>query len=111
MELLACLRDRGVEPPLRQYRIDLGGGWVVKVDLCWPWRRFLTEYYGVDPHASSVVAAYDYERENALNDAGYDLRRIGAGMVTRDPDRVAATIERALNRRPLVGPIGAVDGL
>ena len=104
VELIACLRERGVEAPIRQYEIDLGGGWKVKVDLCWPWRRAIVEYYGVDVHAGAAAVAYDLERENALNDAGYDLRRYGGGLVRRDPDAVANQIVRLLERHPIVGP-------
>lgn len=111
VELIACLRERGIEPPVRQYRIDLGGGWRVSIDLAWPWRRFLAEYYGVDAHASSAALAYDSERENALGDAGFTLRKYGGGMVRRDPDGVAAKIAATIERCPLIAPVGTVDGL
>jgi hypothetical protein len=101
VELIDCLRRRGIEPPVRQYEIVLGGGWKPKVDLCWPWRLFATEYYGTDFHSGAKATAYDLERENAIRDAGFELRCYGAGMVRRNPDGVAAQIARALAKHPI----------
>ena len=108
VELIACLRERGVEPPVRQYLIDLGGGWMIAVDLAWPWRRLIVEYYGVDAHASPAAVAYDYERENAIDEAGYKLRRYGGGMVRRNPDGTACEIAALIAKCPLVAPIGSL---
>jgi very-short-patch-repair endonuclease len=111
VELIACLRQRGIESPIRQYEIDLGGGWIVNVDLCWPWRRAVVEYYDVDVHAGAAAMAYDLERENAINDVGYAIRRYGGGLVRRNPGAVADQIANLLRRHPVVPPVRYVDGL
>lgn len=99
VELLALLHEFGVEPPVRQYRIDLGGGWSATVDFAWPHRRFAAEWDGGDVHGGAALA-YDLERQNAILDAGWSLRRFTAGM-TRDRSGVAKQIVHALNMAPV----------
>ena len=96
VELLACLRSFGVEPPERQHRIDLGGGWAAVVDLAWPQRLLAAEWDGADTHAGAQALAYDLERQNAIFDLGWSLRRYTGGAVRRDPRRVATQLARAL---------------
>jgi hypothetical protein len=102
VELIAGLRDQGIEPPVRQYEIDLGGGWKVKLDLCWPWRRFITEYHGTEGHISGPALAYDLERQNALEDAGWGYRAYGGGAIRRDPVKVARLVAAAVRRHPII---------
>lgn len=95
VELIACLHEFGIEPPERQWRIDLGNGWIATVDLAWPRRRFAVEWDGADFHPVSA-RAYELERQNAILEIGWGLRRFTGGMLRRSPPGVAATIYRAL---------------
>jgi very-short-patch-repair endonuclease len=96
VELLRALRDAGVPAPVRQFRIDLSRGRVAVVDLAWPDRRRLVEVDGLDAHATAAALEADTDRQNALLDAGWQLRRFSARVVRRRPGGVAAAIHRFL---------------
>lgn len=96
VELVRALRDAGVPAPVRRSRIDLSLRRVAVVDLAWPDRRRLVEVDGLDAHAAAAALEADADRQNALLDAGWQLRRSSARVVRHRPDGVAAAIPRFL---------------
>ena len=96
VELLRQLRIHGVEPPIRQYEIELPDGTVAVVDLAWPLHLLAVEFDGGESRAGIRRVDYDDTRQNAILDAGWRLRRYGTLSVRRRPAQVALEIKRAL---------------
>lgn len=96
VELLRHLRAAGVPPPVRQHRVALTGGRVATVDLAWPARRKAVEVDGLDAHATAGALDHDHERQNALLEAGWELRRYAARRVRRQPAAVVESVARFL---------------
>ena len=99
VELLRCLRAHGVPDPVRQYPVRLRDGSVVVVDLAWPNAKVAVEWDGFDVHAGRRAFAADLERQNALLDIDWQLRRYTGSVVRRRPEHVAATLLRLLGVR------------
>jgi hypothetical protein len=93
---LRTLREHGVEPPVRQFPVRLRDGSIVSVDFAWPDRRKLVEFVGLDVHADSRAHDDDTWRENAIRDAGWDLRRFAPHSLRVRPAAVAAAVLRFL---------------
>jgi very-short-patch-repair endonuclease len=95
--LVGCLRARGLPQPVRQHPITLRDGTVAVVDLAWPAARLAVEWDGFDVHSGRRAFSADLQRQNALLDVGYQLRRFTGDAVRRHADQVAAVVARALH--------------
>jgi very-short-patch-repair endonuclease len=93
---LRCLRDAGIEEPVRQLTIDLPTGAKATVDFAWPDRRKLIEFVGLETHADSRAHAADTLREDDLGAAGWQLRRFAPDTLRRNPEDVARRVLRFL---------------
>ena len=82
---------------VNEYEIWVGKRFVAQVDRAWPELRFCVEWDGDERHLGST--AEDVERQNGIQEAGWDLRRFGFAHVTRRPEYVVTTIRRALAER------------
>jgi hypothetical protein len=68
----------------------------VRVDALWPAQRLVVEMDGWAHHRERAAAAWDREKTNRLQLAGYDVLRFMHGDLVRGPSRVAAAIRAAL---------------
>jgi hypothetical protein len=93
---LRNLRRAGIEEPVRQFVIDLGGGRKATVDFAWPLRCKLIEFEGLDSHSDSRALAHDTLREDDIRSIGWDLRRYAAHTLAADPDGLANRVIRFL---------------
>ncbi|HVF31497.1 MAG TPA: hypothetical protein VM933_00560 [Acidimicrobiales bacterium] len=93
---LRCLRDAGIEEPVRQLAIDLPGGRKATADFAWPERRKLVEFVGLEVHADSRAHAADTLREDDIQSVGWQLRRFAPSTLRRDPEDVARRVVRFL---------------
>ena len=93
---LRCLRDAGVEEPVRQHVIDLPGGDKATADFAWPGRRKLIEFVGLEVHADSRAHAADTLREDDIKAMGWELRRFAPETLRRQPEEVARRVIRFL---------------
>jgi hypothetical protein len=93
---LRCLRQAGIEEPVRQLLIDLPDGSKAAPDFAWPERRKLIEFVGLEVHADARVHAADALREDDLKAVGWDLRRFAPETLHRNPEEVARRVLRFL---------------
>lgn len=93
---LRCLREAGIEEPVRQFLIDLPGGNKASVDFAWPERRKLIEFVGLEVHADSRAHAQDTLREDDIKSLGWELRRFAPQTLDRHPEEVARRVLRFL---------------
>lgn len=98
--LVRCLRQHGLPDPVRQHPIRLRDGTVAVVDLAWPEARLAVEWDGFEVHSGRRAFAADVERQNALLDVGYQLRRYTGDAVRRHPERIVAALSRVLCTSP-----------
>jgi very-short-patch-repair endonuclease len=68
----------------------------VRVDALWPEQRLVVELDGWAHHRERAAAAWDREKTNRLQLAGYDVLRFMHGDLVRGPGRVAGAIRAAL---------------
>jgi hypothetical protein len=68
----------------------------VSVDALWPEQRLVVELDGWAHHRERAAAAWDREKTNRLQLAGYDVLRFMHGDLVRGPGRVAEAIRAAL---------------
>lgn len=95
-ELLHVMRDEALPEPVLQYEVVLADGRRYVVDFAWPERGKGVEVDGLAAHAGAEALERDLQRQNALMDAGLELRRFTAREVRRNPKKVAAEIARFL---------------
>jgi len=68
----------------------------VRVDALWPAERVTVELDGWAHHKERDAAAWDREKTNRLQLAGYEVLRFMHGDLVHTPQRVAQTIRAAL---------------
>lgn len=96
---LQILRGGGVPDPVRQFPVYTSAGdWVANADFGWWQVRFVVETDGVEYHKTPQQVLYDTTRQNAIIDAGYDLRRFTHHHVTRVPAYVVRETKLGLAR-------------
>jgi len=71
----------------------------LRVDALWQEPRLIVELDGWAHHSKRAAAAWDREKTNRLQVAGYDVLRFMHGDLVRAPERVAQTIRAALTTR------------
>ena len=91
------LLAHGLPLGVAEYEIyDHNGLFVARVDRAWPEVKFCAEFDGNERHLGETEA--DVERQNAIQAAGWDIRRFGYRHVTREQEYVARTIRRVLTQ-------------
>jgi hypothetical protein len=90
------LRAAGIEPPVRQYTIDLPSGAKATMDFAWPDRRKAIEFKGSKDHTDSRAQDDDYWREGAIQDLGWELRCFAPYSLKHRPEAVAQAVVRFL---------------
>jgi very-short-patch-repair endonuclease len=90
------LRRYGLPDPERQYPIRLRDGSVAVVDFAWPVAKLAVEWDGFDVHSGRLAFARDLDRQNAVMDVGWELRRYTGDVLGRRGEEVAATLRRLL---------------
>ncbi|HEY6424831.1 MAG TPA: DUF559 domain-containing protein [Pseudonocardiaceae bacterium] len=94
------LRDRGVPLPIPQYELRaLDGTLVARLDGAYLREKVAVEFDGADPHGLPEAVFRDRWRQNALPELGWTVLRFTWWDVMRDPDEVAARVQRTLRRR------------
>ncbi|MGN6190480.1 MAG: endonuclease domain-containing protein [Conexibacter sp.] len=68
----------------------------MRVDALWPEQRVIVELDGWAHHKERAAAAWDREKTNRLQLAGYEVLRFMHGDLVRQPDAVVQTIRAAL---------------
>jgi hypothetical protein len=97
--LLSELEERfldlvmGAGLPRPQLNVPVAG---VSVDALWPQQRLVVELDGWAHHKERHAAAWDREKTNRLQLAGYDVLRFMHGDLVGAPDAVAAAVRAAL---------------
>jgi very-short-patch-repair endonuclease len=79
--------------PRPQLNVPVDG---VSVDALWPEQRLVVELDGWAYHRERAAAAWDREKTNRLQLAGYDVLRFMHGDLVHGADRVADAIRAAL---------------
>lgn len=82
--------------PRPQFNVHVAG---VSVDALWAAERVVVEMDGWAHHSERAAAAWDREKTNRLQLAGYEVLRFMHGDLVHQPDRVAQTIRDALSTR------------
>jgi Protein of unknown function (DUF559) len=94
------LRDRGVPLPIPQHELRSPGGTLVaRLDGAYLREKVALEYDGADPHGLPEAVFRDRWRQNGLPELGWTVLRFTWWDVMRDPDGVAAIVQRTLLRR------------
>jgi hypothetical protein len=97
-ELLGILVDAGIERPITQFAIRIGGRFVGRVDLAWPALQVALELDGYRYHSDAQTFVSDRERGNRIVAAGWALLRTTPATVRRFPHMVVADVKAALGR-------------
>ncbi len=93
------LRDAGLAGWVFQHEVrDRAGRFVARVDFAWPALRLAVEVDGYEKRATRRAMQADYDRQHALEDLGWLVRRFTWIDVVRRPAPVAAAIARDLER-------------
>ena len=90
------LRSAGLPPPERQYRVHFGGRMVARVDFAYPRHRVAIEVDGFRYHAGRRAFDADRARLNAIIAAGWVVIHATSTEMRKNPERLAAQVERAL---------------
>ncbi|MGH3964622.1 MAG: endonuclease domain-containing protein [Pseudonocardiaceae bacterium] len=94
------LRDRRVPLPIPQYQLWAPDGTLVaRLDGAYLREKVALEYDGADPHGLPEAVFRDRWRQNGLPELGWTVLRFTWWDVMRDPDGVAAIVQRTLRRR------------
>jgi very-short-patch-repair endonuclease len=100
--LLRLLRRARLAEPTVNHPVRLHDGKKYVLDFAYPDRLLAIEVDGHGTHATRRQRAGDNARINALEDAGWSVRRFTYEQVTNDPEGVVAAIRTALARNPSV---------
>lgn len=114
--LSRLLVDRGLPPPVARFRVhDRRSAFVAEVDLAYPDLRVALEFDGYRFHTGRLRWERDVQRENALLDLGWTVRRFSAADLRR-PRRTAETVRTAMAQaaaaaqRSTIAPKPAIRG-
>lgn len=95
-----ALHDRGVPLPIPQYQLRAPDGtFVARLDGAYLREKVALEFDGADPHGLPEAVFRDRRRQNSLLELGWTVLRFTWWDVMRDPDGVAAIVQRTLRRR------------
>jgi very-short-patch-repair endonuclease len=96
--LFRILAERGVRPPVRQFRV-VTGGQTFYLDVAYPDLKIFIEGDGFGAHTTRHAFEKDRERQNLLVVDGWLVLRFTWRQLCCKPDRVAAIVREALARR------------
>lgn len=88
------IREAPIPTPVQQLKIRLRTGANAYPDFAWPDAMKIVEVDGYRFHSTPDQRDHDLERQNALLDLGYEIRRFSAREVRRNPETVIAEIVR-----------------
>lgn len=91
------LQRYGITGGIPEYEIWVGERFVARVDRAWPEIKFCVEWDGDERHLGETAA--DVERRNAIDDAGWVVRRFGRRHVVHEELYVANTVRRVIDTR------------
>lgn len=97
-KFLQLIRSAGLPEPVPQFRVNLGGGAIARVDFAYPRRRVAIELDGAAYHSGELAERRDRRRDNRLGAVGWRVLRFGWDDVTRSPDHVVGMM-RALGAK------------
>jgi hypothetical protein len=98
----ACRRilaGAGLPPPVAQYRVDGGDGFVARLDFAWPLAKVALEVDGFRYHANPGPHERDSRRANRLAALGWTVLRTTPAELEHSP----AALLSALRRRLVAG--------
>lgn len=90
------LAEHGVEAPEVQYSIA-GPGYRYHVDLCWPRYKTIVEFDGMVKYETRKDIRRQYDRDQHLRDAGYQVIHVTWHEIFRTPELVAERIRKAFS--------------
>ncbi|MFN8035519.1 MAG: type IV toxin-antitoxin system AbiEi family antitoxin domain-containing protein [Acidimicrobiia bacterium] len=96
--VLRALAGAGLPEPLPDYEIVVDGRQRF-LDFAWPEHRVAVEFDGFEPHSHRRVFDDDRVRQNGLVAMGWQVYRLTATSLRRDPGRALAPIAAALSKR------------
>ncbi len=96
-KVLPLLGRRDVPMPRANARVETGAG-RLEVDFLWAREWLVVEADSRRHHTSDVAFERDRWRDRELTHAGYTVLRVTWRQAEREPDAIAATIERTLAR-------------
>lgn len=95
------LSGAGLEVPVGCHRVCLANGSTYEIDFAYVEEWIAIEVDGHGSHATRAQRAADNVRGNALEDAGWKLRRFTYEQVLYEPATVVAVVRAALRSKPL----------
>ncbi len=98
--MLRLLERARLPRPEVGHRVRLSGSTVYVIDFAYVRHHLGIEVDGHGTHATRRERAADNARMNALENAGWSIRRFTYEQVADDPTAVAATVRAALDARP-----------
>lgn len=99
VDVAQLIRDAPIPDPVQQLRIHLPKGRNAYPDFTWQDLLKIVEIDGFGSHSTPEQQEHDLERQNALLDLGYEIRRFSARDVRRHPQKVIAEIVRFVSNR------------
>ncbi|MDP9453493.1 MAG: DUF559 domain-containing protein [Actinomycetota bacterium] len=98
-QFLQCLRAAGVREPVRQHRLRLTDGTMVRLDDAYPEELLFVELDGWASHGGRTAFRQDRRRQNQVVLLGWRPLRFTWTDVVEKPERVAAEVAQALAER------------
>ncbi len=98
-QFLQCLRAAGVREPVRQHRLRLTDGTMVRLDDAYPEELLFVELDGWASHGGRTAFRQDRRRQNQVVLLGWRPLRFTWTDVVEEPERVAAEVAQALAGR------------
>lgn len=92
VRFLQLLRRYGLPDPVRQFVVVCRNGQTYVVDMAWPEKRVLVEIDGLGKRWDAAALDQFLERQNAILEMGYILRRYGWRAITERADDTARRI-------------------
>ena len=99
-QLLAVLRDAGIEEPDKQVPTTSDDGEQWRLDFVYPQHKVHIEVDGRRYHAGRREQRSDRRRDNFMNTEGWIVLRFTWEDVMNDPGYVVAQVLKALGRTP-----------
>lgn len=100
--------DAGLPRPVGQYRLDVSGYGIVRLDLAYPDYRLAIEYDGREHHTRFSDVLRDRRRRGALESEGWTVLAVRSGSVLHQPDVLFARLLHQLHERGWSAPAGTL---